>query len=130
MLTTLFWTVSFCLGWRIITDEGQLLNFIKKPFEYSLKQIEHLENLIELRSKFEKTLVSKLKSELLRHKLIVQIGKPIVLCITCFASVWGVSVFIALNGLDESLAIPLILNSVASAFIQTFIWKIYDRISI
>lgn len=128
-MITLFWTVAFCLGWRIVTEEGMILSFIAKPFRDSLNRIEYLEGVIQLKEKFEKPLVKTLKWELLRHKFIVTIGKPFVLCITCFASIWGVSVFVALNGLDKSLIIPLILNCFSAAFIQTFIWSLYVRIS-
>ncbi len=126
-MITLFWTVAFCLGWRTITDEGMLLYFIRKPFDKAFNEISIIKDKIELASKFEKPLVRKLKCTLLRHKLIATIGKPFVLCITCFASVWGVSVFVALNGLDESLIIPLILNCFSAAFIQTLIWNLYEK---
>jgi hypothetical protein len=126
-MITLFWTIAFCLGWRTVTDEGMLLYFIRKPFDKSFDELQVLKDKIELAGKFEKTLVGKLKWKLLRHKLIVTIGKPFVLCITCFASVWGISVFVALNGLNESLIVPLILNSFSAAFIQTFIWNLYEK---
>lgn len=126
-MITLFWTVAFCLGWRIVTDEGMLLYFIRKPFEHHFKQIEVTEGLIELRTKLEKSLVGKLKWQLLRHKFIIMVGKPFVLCITCFASVWGITVFVALNGLEQDLVAPLILNCFAAAFIQTFIWNLYVK---
>jgi hypothetical protein len=123
-MITLIWTVLFCLGWRIITDEGQLLYFIRKPFEHDL---DHDKEQIQLAEQFNKSSVDDLKRTLLKHKLIVTIGKPFVLCITCMASIWGITVFVALNGLHEDLIFPLILNCVSASFIQTFIWSFYER---
>lgn len=40
--------------------------------------------------------------------------KPFILCVVCFSSVWGGSVFIALHGF---LPIPLIISCVSTAFI-------------
>ena len=126
-MITLAWTVLFCLGWRIITSEGQILYFIRKPFEDIYTDYEVLKERLEHFKKFDKSLVKSLKNEILKHKLIMVVSKPIVLCITCFASVWGVIVFITLNGLNEGLIPHLILNSVSAAFIQTFIWNLYTK---
>lgn len=60
--------VFFCLGWRIITSEGQIFYFIRKYFE------DRTEN-----------------------KFFLTIGKPFVLCITCMASIWGSSIYLYLN---------------------------------
>lgn len=132
-MITLFWTVLFCLGWRIVTDGdlvngGQILYFIRKPFDKIIADHDELLERIKLANHISnKPLVKILSRTLLKHKLIVIFGKPFVLCITCFASIWGVSVFVALNGLNEHLIIPLILNCFAASFIQTFIWSLYVR---
>lgn len=121
-MLTLFWTVFFCLGWKLVTSEGYVLDFISKPFRKSQSRVEYLTELKGLKS-----LADVSNRSLLKHKLIVAIGKPFVLCITCFASIWGVSVFVALNGFNESLITPILLNSFAAAFIQTFIWNLYEK---
>jgi hypothetical protein len=61
-------TVAFCLGWRTVTSEGQLLYFIRKFFE-----------------------------DRIDNKAFEFIGKPFVLCITCMASIWGVIIYTLLN---------------------------------
>lgn len=124
-MITLLWTILFCLGWRIITDEGQILYFIRKPFEDI--NSEYDKEKIELAYRFDKSLVPSLKWKALKHKLMETFGKPFVLCITCFASIWGVTVFVALNGLNKDLIVPLILNCVSASFIQTAIWKAYVK---
>lgn len=126
-MITLFWTVLFCLGWRMVTDEGQLLHFIKRPFLDSLDFIENYEDKMLLAKTYDKPSVDVLKRSLLKHKLIYYIGKPFVLCITCYASLWGITVFVTLNGLNSDLIAPLILNCVSASFIQTFIWNFYGR---
>lgn len=124
-MITLFWTVFFCLGWRIVTSEGQILYFIRKPFDAI--DLDYDNEKLGLAKRFDKSLVDELKRSLLKHKLMYYFGKPFVLCITCFASIWGVTVFVALNGLTKDLIIPLILNSFSASFIQTFIWSIYAK---
>ena len=126
-MITLVWTVLFCLGWRIVTSEGQLLYFIRKPFEFHAKETERIEERIEHFNRYDKSFVPALAKLLRKHKLIYYIGKPIVLCITCFASIWGITVFVALNGLTIDLIPYLILNSFSAAFVQTFIWSLYAK---
>lgn len=121
-MLTLFWTIFFCLGWKLVTSEDYVLDFISKPFRDAEIKLDHLKELKKLKS-----LADVSNRSLLKHKLIVAIGKPFVLCITCFASIWGVSVFVALNGFNQSLIAPLLLNSFAAAFLQTFIWNLYKK---
>lgn len=113
-MITLICTVLFCLGWRIVTDEGQLLYFIKKPFEDNYNRINALTEL------GKKTPISR--------TVIYYIGKPFVMCITCMASIWGTVIFIAINGIQVSLIDNLIWNCIAASFIQTLIWKLYAKL--
>lgn len=124
-MITLFWTIVYCLGLRIITDEGQLLYFLRKPFENI--DLDYDKEKLELAKRFDQSLVDALKWTLLKHKLMYYFGKPFVLCITCMASIWGVAVFVSLNGFTLDLTIPLILNCVSASFIQTFIWSLYAK---
>ena len=124
-MITLFWTIVYCLGLRIITDEGQLLYFLRKPFENI--DLDNDREKLELAERFDKSLVPSLKWKALKHKLMYYFGKPFVLCITCMASIWGVAVFVSLNGFTLDLTIPLLLNCVSASFIQTFIWSLYAK---
>ena len=126
-MITLFWIVAFCLGWRIVTDEGQLLHFIRKPFDDNYNFYETILQRIEHFERYDKSLVPSLKKTILKHKLINYIGKPFILCITCFASIWGVTVFVALNGLTVDLIPTLIITCISASFIQTFIWSLYVK---
>jgi len=144
-LTQLIFTILisslFCLGWNIITSEGNLLYFIRKPFNVIYDSTEPLENRISLLymnlqllkvSCFEKdnTLkeIGNLKRALMFHKIINFFAKPVIHCITCYGSVWGATVFIALNGFAINNIHYIIINSVAVAFVNTFIYKIYSKL--
>lgn len=122
MIETLLITVAFCLGWRIITDEGNLLYFIRKPFEDIESKIENTENLLNA------TQSSHLKKRLKKLKARLYFAKPFVLCITCFGSLWGAAVYISLNGIDVDHIPNLIINSIAASFIQTYIWVRYQKL--
>ncbi len=117
---TIFCQVFFCLGLNKIMEEGQLLNFLRKPFEAMHDEIETKEELLKWMTCSSDILNGKLR--ILKLKIKYYLAKPFVLCITCFASVWGGSVFITLNGIDEALLSFLIISCVSSAFIQTFIY--------
>lgn len=76
----------FCLGLRTILSDGMILHFIRKPFEGKKGP-----------GKYDYLL------------------KPVILCVVCFASVWGASVFITLNGWDKMP--ELIICCISSTFI-------------
>lgn len=128
---TLFCMVSFCLGLNQIMSEGNLLYFLRKPFEGLHELIEDKELMLKslkgLKCSGGIITVMKLENEITGLKLKYYLAKPLVLCITCFASIWGGSVFIALNGLNENLIPYLIISCVSTAFINT---AIYVKINI
>lgn len=120
--------VLFCLGWRMVTDEGQLLYFIKKPFEDNYKRLSGLQEI-----QHEDFSTSR-HDEINQLKRINFFAKPFILCITCMASFWGITVFIgstwyitgALPGLHD---IPFMFwCCICASFIQTFIWKLYELV--
>lgn len=122
MIETLFFTVAFCLGWRIITDEGNLLYFIRKPFEDLEDNLEMHENLY---NSFKEAAILKRMKFL---KIKIYLSKPFILCITCFASLWGAAVFVTLNGFHVNQIPNLIINSISASFIQTFIWYKWEEL--
>jgi hypothetical protein len=131
LLLTILTTVLFCLGWNIVTSENNLLYFIRKPFEKAIDNIEMYNDRLNMLSKFSNdTLhaVSWLKKTILINKIIFYIGKPFVLCITCYASIWGVVIYITLNGLSMSSIPFIIINCVSASFLQTFIYKLYAKL--
>ena len=85
ILLTIIIIVLFCLGLRTLFCEGMILHFVRKPFE-------------------------NMKSPAWNYIL-----KPVVLCVVCFASVWGGTVFILLHGFLP--VIELIICCVSSAFL-------------
>lgn len=62
----------FCCGWRMVTDDGMLFDFLRR---YYLRQYENGNKLYHLL-------------------------KPIFGCVTCFASFWGVAICISTNHFD------------------------------
>lgn len=122
MIETLFFTVAFCLGWRIVTDEGNLLYFIRKPFE-------NLQDNLEMQTELYKSFKSKKVLEKIKLlKVKIYLLKPIILCITCFSSVWGAVVFVTLNGFHVNQIPYLIINSISASFIQTYIWYKWEEL--
>lgn len=122
-LFTLFCMISFCLGLDKIMSEGNLLYFLRKPFENLYDEIENKKKIYEDLKPWRRSHeLIELESQITGLKLKYYIAKPLVLCITCFASIWGGSVFVALNGLNENLLPYLIISCVSSAYIQTAIY--------
>lgn len=120
---TLLCMIGFCLGLFKIMEEGQLLHFLRKPFEGLQEEIEMKSELIRHMQKYHKDReLIELQHKITGLKLKYYLSKPLVLCITCFASVWGGSVFVALNGLNENLLPYLIIACLTSAYIQTAIY--------
>jgi hypothetical protein len=130
LILTIFITALFCNGWNIITDKGKLLYFIRKPFDNAMDNIDQTESKIQLLSQFKnnKYHLDYLKKRLLFNKALYYIGKPFVLCITCYSSIWGFSVFVALNGLHIDTIPHLIINSVSAAYLNTLIYKHYVKL--
>lgn len=127
---TLFCTVGFCLGLRIVTDKGQLFYFLRKPFD-------KLKDTIEINSQRSASLlqfnpmnaeIKKLKRNNKIFDVVLYAMKPVLLCVTCLASVWGVTWFIILNDVSIELIKFMVLNSFIAAFTNTFIWNLYERL--
>jgi hypothetical protein len=125
-MTILICTVLFCLGWRMVTDDGQLLYFIKEPFESNYKR---MTGLIQLQ---ETDFSDTRQHEINQRKTLNYLGKPFVLCITCMASIWGVTIFyffhvVMSQPFGHYWFLELTFNCIAASFIQTFIWDLYDK---
>lgn len=131
LILTIVLTSLFCLGWSIITDNGNILEWIRKPFEDSIDEINQYENRLSILEKFDKSnkeLIGYLKRKIFYNKVVYYFGKPFVLCITCYSSIWGFSVFVALNGLHLSTIPHIIINCISAAFLNTLIYKIYAKL--
>lgn len=137
ILFTLFCTIVFCLGWRMVTDEDQLLYFLRKPFENLSVEIDNQRfiytDMINAPSPNHQEIQKQYyKIVLLQIKLLIV--KPLILCITCMASVWGAIVFyfcsiFHFNNIISFHLLPyLTFNCIAASFIQTFIWKLYAKL--
>lgn len=117
ILLTIVIQVLFCLGWRVLLSDGQIFHFIRYPFEH--EKDSKINNYY--RSKLRQYVLSSDKDVYAMRKGYIEksrklslILKPFILCVVCFSSVWGGSVFVAMHGL---LPIPLIICCVCSAFV-------------
>lgn len=118
---TIFCMVSFCLGLDKVMSEGNLLYFLRKPFEGLYEDIESMETRYKaFGSSMEKDEQAEIEARIFKQKLLFYITKPFFTCLTCFASVWGGSVFITLNGWSHPAL--LIIACISTAYIQTAIY--------
>lgn len=124
-LFTLFCTVFFCLGIRTVSDTGQLLYFLRKPFENLIDEIEYKKEL--LKSLPALNVNGNLSKQINILSIKYYLTKPTIICITCMASFWGVIWFVTLNSFSFNTLHYLILNSFCASFIQSFIWSIYEK---
>lgn len=128
ILFTLFCTVVFCLGWREVTDKGNILYFLRKPFEGLYDKIENYKFILKDGCYLMHDDFPNYERRIIWCKFLLYIAKPTVLCITCMASVWGATVFIYFNGISTHLIGYLIFNCISASFIQTFIYKLYNKL--
>lgn len=93
---------AFCLGWRTVTDDGSILYFLRAPFE----EVENAWALFFL--------------------------KPVLLCVKCMSSFWGVLVYLFLNhwgdipGMYLEEWIVLGICVIASSFVNAYVWSKYE----
>lgn len=131
LIYTIFISALFCLGWSFITDKGNILYFLRAPFEQAIDNIEQYENRLDVVTKFDSNNIKALKylkRMIVLNNLVYYIGKPFVLCITCYSSLWGFSIFVTLNGFSIDTLPLAIINSVSAAFVNTIIYKLYAKL--
>ena len=103
---------------------------MKEPFDQILTSIENNKNRIEAVEKFNPISkeLDKLRKVNRFYSFIYYWSKPLITCITCMASFWGVVVFVGLNDVGFIKNIDFVfLNCVSASFLQTFIYRIYER---
>ena len=121
IILTIIIQVLFCGGLRVLLSDGQILHFIRSPFEYETDS--KLMNIFRERLR-KRILVSTNNAyKLKKHyeKLSNQVGyclKPFILCVICFSSVWGATVILLLNGFQLK---ELIICCISTAFILKII---------
>lgn len=89
------------IGWRVVTDEGQLLNFIRKFFEVKRPGLTWF-----------------------------YLGKAIVLCVTCYASFWGLQIYsLCTSEFDIHWSTWwALIDCVSAAGLNSLIWLIIQRL--
>lgn len=114
-------TVGWCCGFFLLTSDGYILYFIRKPFE-------KIRNVTGVPTNISTTLAQKGVKETVIPEWI---GNPIVKCMPCTASLHGLWIFsiLVLSKVIEFNLIVLILGVVIASFLQTFLWKLYEKIN-
>jgi hypothetical protein len=90
----------FCVGLRIASDEGMILEFIRKPYVFLTEQ----------------------DAPTLLTKVLINVLKPVIGCITCMASVWSLVISYCFYRVDYSIIVVIFM----SAALNTLLYKIYD----
>lgn len=103
-------------------EQGMLFHFISKPFVNLDATIENKKELMKFND--------CLKFEVFKLQIKFYILKPIILCVTCMASVWGTIIFFTFNPVVISLFPYWIVSCFATAFLNTIIYSIYAKIDI
>jgi len=130
MIFTLVWTVLFCLGWYLIGDEDNLN--IRHPYTKAIINVDEYEERIKVLLQFntDKNLIASLQWKVVFNRIAYFVLKPIIGCVTCFGSFWGVTIFVTINGFTREAIPYIIINCIATSFINTFIWKLYAKLDI
>ena len=120
IILTIIVISSFCLGLRTLFSEGMVLHFLREPFEYE----QHSKVMNIFRRKLQRMALSGINDLTKKRKQYVRWSdrlslflKPFLLCVVCFSSVWGGTVFILLHGFHLAEVPELIICCVSSAFV-------------
>lgn len=104
----------FCVGFKLVTEDGMLLYFLHKPFE----------NLhIDVKNNAKKFGKNSRKYKLSYFKWYVM--KPIILCVTCFASVWGSLIWVSIYGFH--FPIQWVITIVSASYLNTLLWHLLKK---
>lgn len=116
LLSTVIITL-FCLGWRTVISPGQLLHFLREPFEYEgdSKVINFLKRRLQRRALAGVEGITQLRKDYVKlSNRITWIMKPLVICVICFSSAWGSTIFVTINGWQIR---EMIIACVSAAFL-------------
>ena len=82
LLKSIFISLAI-VGFRIVTSEGMILYFLRKPFEDYMDDLEYLKKkkMLDSLTKFE-------HSEFIKLETILYMAKPFITCVYCKASVY------------------------------------------
>jgi hypothetical protein len=118
LLTSLIISL-FCCGLTEISREGRVLYFLRQPFE-GLDEL-----LMILRGEEDKRYT---RTQLFSIKVAGFISKPLILCPTCMASIWGVVIFCLMHGFYVSEIPAMIVCCIMSAFINSFLSTLLEKL--
>jgi len=131
LLTSLIISL-FCCGLSIVTGEGMLLYFLRKPFDKLRNKVELLNNwhLVTKHVSATPSFWAEEKRVKIKLNLIhatLYLFKPIILCCTCMASFWGIGIFIVIHGLHVNLIPQMVICCFCSCFLNAFFISKYNQ---
>ena len=95
----------FCVGLRIVSGQGMILWFLRFPYIY----LQVLKEENELKP---------------AGTILHYILKPVIGCVTCMSSVWGVT----LSYIYYELNLKTILVIFIVAYLNTFLYNVNDKL--
>ena len=111
----------FCLGIRTLLSDGMILHFLREPFEYDgeSKVMNFLKRKIQRRALRGENGLQVVRRDYTKiSNKISFLLKPILLCVICFSSFWGSTVFVVVNGFQIK---ELIICCIGATFIIKFV---------
>lgn len=125
ILLTIFITSLFCCGLSVITSDGMVLYFLRKPFVNLEERIERYKDRIAGFSITELE-IYKLNQNIKSIKAVLYCFKPIILCTTCMSSFWGIVIFAALHGIQVEDIRYVVICCIGSSFVNAFFMSKYN----
>ena len=128
--------ISFItLGFRVITSKGMILYFLREPFDkleakrarfFSLSR-KNRNSMIKNKVSYIEAVKLSTEIDMLNYNkkitnVVLYLGKPLILCATCMASVHTLIWFPYFTGEYNWNIIPVMLTS---AFINAYLFKKY-----
>ena len=121
----------FCVGLRLVTEDGMILDFIRKPYEMLSKAVYRQERFVKLiyirRNKnplIDLRYANSVDWKRYFNKKIIYLLKPIIGCVTCMSSVWSVVIsHFFLNGIEKQTLLIIFVV----ACLNTWIYKLIDK---
>jgi len=125
ILLTILIISLFCCGLSVVSGEGMVGYFLRKPFDklrdFRDKKITFLK--LDFHHNDDR---EYFKEQIKASNIILYISKPIILCCTCMASFWGIVIFAALHGFHVHLIKYMVICCICSCFINAFFMSKYN----
>ncbi len=129
-------TSLFCLGLRIVSDKGKMLYFLRWPYKAVERKIETYKEKIKKMngstmwvdikgcSISNKQYYNSYK-HLYGYTFLKYLLSPIIGCVTCMASVYGILIYLHYLSFD---IVELLICCLGAAALNAFAYAIYEKL--